>query len=56
MDSNLGLFPWVGVKGVLHLHHLRVDDIDLVPVAAPDLVVHLNHAPAKEKHRLTIRH
>jgi hypothetical protein len=51
-DSNLGFFSRVSVESVLHLHHLRVDDEDLVPVCAPDLVVHLHHAPGRQKAKL----
>jgi hypothetical protein len=39
----------VSVEGGFHRHHLWIDDVDLVAVAAPNLVVDLHHAPAFTK-------
>jgi hypothetical protein len=39
----------VSVEGGFHRHHLWIDDVDLVAVAAPNLVVNLHHAPVYTK-------
>ena len=41
----LALFSRMSVEAGLNTHEARVEDLDPVPVAQPDLAVHLHHAP-----------
>ena len=43
--TDLALLPREGVQRALHTHEPRVQDVDPVPVAQPDLAVDLHHGP-----------
>ena len=40
----LTFFPGMSIKGLLNAHHFWINDKNAVSIAAPDVVLNLNHA------------